>query len=219
MEPKFQTSFIPKNPGTTSSITAPKYSGSITLVPLIANIFFVLAILAYGGLFGYEKIIQAQIKDVENELQLVQATIDDATIKQLVTASDQLKSVKHLLGTHVAVTNIFTLLQSKLLPGVRFKTFEFVNNQDGSLKITADGEGQSYAIIALQSNLFRSTDYLKNQKFDSFELTEKGTVNIKFQADLDPKLLSYTRALQPTTEANTKDTTQTQAVSTTTSTQ
>lgn len=198
MEPKFQTSFIPKAPLPTASNAGrslPRES-SMTLLPTIASILFVLSLLAAGGLFGYQSYLNSQIADLDKSLKLAQTNFDQSSIQPLVVASNQIKSAKSLLAKHIAVSNLFAVLESNVLPSVQFTTFGFQRSADNKVDVSIDGAAQSYASAAKQADLFNSLSYMSNQTFSNLDLTDKGTISMKFRTTVDQSVLSYAQAVQ-----------------------
>jgi len=61
MEPKFQTSFIPKKPIISEPGSRVAVSHSINIFSAIATIVFALTILTSGGVFIYKNILESQI--------------------------------------------------------------------------------------------------------------------------------------------------------------
>jgi hypothetical protein len=164
---------------------------NLSILPIIGNTLFVLVLIAYGGLFAYGKILTGQIADLDASLAHSQEASNSAQIQQLLTSSNQIKSAKDLLMKHIAVSKVFNVLQTNVLPSVRFTNFDFTQNSDGTIKMDVTGEAQSYAVVAEQSALFRKIGYLQNQIFDSLDLTTKGTINIRYETNIDPALLVY----------------------------
>lgn len=202
MEPKFQTSFIPKNPVGISSAPAVSKYKSVSILPTIGTIVFVLALLISGGLFGYEILLNSQIAEANKALSLAKAAFDTSTMDQLITASDQIKSARDLLGKHVAVSNVFALLQVNVLPEIQFTSFDFSNDAKGGVKISVAGEAASYSALAQQSSIFSKINTMSNQSFSDFNLTEKGTISMKFQADVTPNLIFYKQSGEKATPDN-----------------
>lgn len=200
MEPKFQTSFIPKTPISTASqvVKRASYGGSVSLLWIIGMILFVASLVAAGGLFLYGQYLDSQISADDKSLSLAKNDLDQQTMDSLVTASQQIQFAKNLLNHHVAVSNIFGLLEGNVLPQVSFTTFQFDSNSGvagGGVAVSVDGEAASYAVLAEQSNIFSKISTLSNENFTNLDLTDKGTVKMRFQAVVDPKLLSYEQAL------------------------
>lgn len=180
-----------------SPLAKPSYTGSsMAFLPTIGSLLFVATLVVSGGLFIYDHILSSQITDASKALVLAKASFDPETMNQLITASNQIQSAKRLLDSHVAVSGMFALLEANVLPGVSFTSFEFQRQPDNSVKISLEGQGSSYATLAEQAQIFSKLPYLQKQTFSEFTLTDKGTIAVKFQAMVDPNLISYKQALQ-----------------------
>lgn len=195
MEPKFQTSFIPKTPVVASSssfVGSKPKSLTLSILPIIGNIIFILTLISYGALYGYERLLKNQISQSDQELVHARAAYDPSSAEQLIVASEQIQSAKNLLNKHIAVSNIFALLESNVLPDVKFTSFSFEGSKD-LVSIIIVGEASSYASLAQQSNIFSKIKSIQNPNFSDLKLTEKGNVAIKFDANIKPDLISYTQ--------------------------
>jgi hypothetical protein len=199
MEPKFQTSFIPKNAVIASEthMTAPMTS-SLNILPTIAGIIFVLSLVAAGGLFGYQHLLNSQIVADNKSLSLVQSEFDPQTMNSLIAASNRIKGAQNLLNKHIATSNMFAVLEQDTLPQVRFDTFNFQVNQDGTMTMALTGEATSYATLAEQSSIFSTVSYFENSAFSNLTLLPNGSVSMHFNTDINPALVSYKTVLQNT---------------------
>ena len=57
-------------------------------------------------------------------------------------------------------------------------------------------EAQTYNALAQQSDIFSKNDFIKDQIFSDFSLTDNGNITSKFFANLNPQLTSYKKALE-----------------------
>jgi hypothetical protein len=200
MEPKFQTSFIPKGPISSDSnpVSGIRRTGDvthITLLPTVSGIVFTIALLITGGLYGYEYVLNSQIADLDASLVHTKAAFDTDTVQQLIVESNQIRSAKTLLNKHVAISNIFALFQANVLPTVKFSGFTF-DSSGSTILVTIEGEASSYDAIAQQNDLFQKITYMHDSTFTNLDLSDKGTVTLKFKTSIDPNLVSYKQALQ-----------------------
>ncbi len=200
MEPKFQTSFIPKAPITSSVSSSSSHSFSgprpVSLIPLIGTLLFIASILAAGGLFAYQKVLDKQIAEANTALVQAKSSFDSQTITSIVSASDRLKSAKGLLDKHVAVSELFEALQQNVLPRVSFTSFIFSLDTGDVVKFSASGLADSYAVAAQQATVFSAMPFVSKQSFSGLNLTEKGQVEIKLEGTVDRSLVSYEHAVQ-----------------------
>lgn len=190
MEPKFQSSFIPKKP----VVDSPKMLGPVhknaNIFSVLATFMFLAAFFSVFGVFGYQKYIERQISDQDKKLLDARNAFDEAKIQNLIEASARLESISTLLNNHVAVSQILTMLQKLTLKNVRFTGLSFQNNA-GKNVLYADVEAMSYNSIADQRNQLVNTQELSDVRFSNFTLNDKGMVQAKLSAVVLPKLISY----------------------------
>ncbi len=198
MEPKFQTSFIPKSPITSSSSSAyaVESSASFSIIGTLSTLLFVIALLVSGGLFGYEKYMDAEIKKVQLSLSDARTAFQSEDNQKIILVSDQLKSIKDLLNKHTTVSPIFGLLEKQTLPTVRLTSFTFAQDSMGEVMILIEGEAQSYASLAQQTKVFGEAGYLKKLEVTDISLSEAGTVRTKMKAYIDADILLYAKKIQ-----------------------
>ncbi|MHB1316852.1 MAG: hypothetical protein ACYCZW_03280 [Minisyncoccota bacterium] len=196
MEPKFQTSFIPRTPISTSNASASKVGSEINIVSTIANSIFVLSLLASGAVFGYTKYIQSQVSKYQIKIVEAKSLFESEDNDKILVASNQIKTIKSLLQSHVVVSPLFYLLEKQVLPTVKLMSFGFTKNANGVATVIIDGEGQSYVALAQQFKIFSNDPYFKNIKFTDLGLTDSGTVKVKISADIDKEVLMYGKKLQ-----------------------
>jgi len=171
---------------------------------LVATILFILTIFAAGGLFVYQKIIEKQIKDADIELASAREAFETGEIQELIDASIKINSIKDLLDKHFAVSELMIELQRLTLKNVRFSNFSF-KNSEGNHFLSMDGEGLSYNALAKQSEAFSDSGFIKNTEFSDFALSNKGTVNFKFNGSVDSSRILYRKSVEaPKVESETQ---------------
>lgn len=197
MEPKFQTSFIPKTPITGGSSTPSfRKESSFSIVGTASTVLFVFALLVSGGLFAYQTYMNGEVKKSQIALTDAREAFQSPDNEKIILASDQLKSIKLLLSSHTLVSPVFELLETSTLPTVRLTSFSFSRGVTGIVVVSIEAEAQSYASLAQQAKIFSELKYLKNLQFIDISLSETGTVRTKLKAELDPEMLLYTKKIQ-----------------------
>lgn len=195
MEPKFQSSFIPKRP-TSDPIKeyGPVHKNS-NIFSIIATILFLLAFFSSVGLFVYQKIIEQQITSASTELKEAETAFDIDKIQELISAGARIQSIHGLLDKHVAMSEILVLLQNLTVKTIKFDNLT-ISNESGSPSISMNGESLTYNAIARQSEIFKSNSFLTSVAFSDFSLDDKGLVKFRFSGRLSPNLLSYREAVR-----------------------
>lgn len=194
MDPRFQTSFIPKKP-----VTAPvrgKASEPVSLLTVISTSIFIAAIALTGAAFGYEKILSQDIEENKATLEQAKAAFDPDLIEQIIRLDNRIDSASELLGQHVAVSNLFRLLEENTLKTVRFTSFSFDFLGGDKVTIDMDGEAAGFTSIALQSDKFNSNPIFKNTILEDLKLEETGMVSFNVVTSVDPTSIMYRQLFQ-----------------------
>ncbi len=203
MEPKFQSSFIPKKPLSDSSRVLAPVSKNTNIFSVIATIIFLITLFVSGGLFVYEKIIQKQIGDVKKELDEARVAFETDKINELIDASVRLNSIKGMLEKHFAVSELLFLMQNLTMKTIQFGNFK-LDNKSGQPILTMDGEALSYNAVAKQSEVFLASGFIRNVIFSDFSLNDSGLVRFRFTGAVVPRLISYKEAVDALTQGNTQ---------------
>ena len=200
MDPRFQTSFIPKKPiiAATGKVAAP-----INLFSLIATIFFVFALVLTGGAFFYKQLVIKQIESSKQALEDAKGAFEPEVIKDLIRLDSRLEAGKSLIENHVAVTPLFDFLSSVTLKSVRFKDFTFEYLASDRIQVEMKGQAQNYASVALQADLFSEQASLRDTVLSDMTLEPTGTISFNVVTVVDPSVVSYSALFVPadTTEA------------------
>jgi len=200
MEPKFQTSFIPKKPIISEPGSRVAVSHSINIFSAIATIIFVLTILTSGGVFIYKNILESQILLSDKSLNAAREAFHPEKIQELIDADSRIMATKRLLEKHVAVSELLTLLQSLTVKRMRFTSLSYINKNTGLPTLSIDGEAATYNALAEQKDIFGQNEFIKNPQFSNFSLMDNGAVSVKFFTTLDPKLVSYKKYIESKSE-------------------
>ena len=200
MDPRMQTSFIPKRP----IVASPKMGSSsapINLFSLVATILFIGTIALSGGVFFYKNVIQKQIDEKKATLELAKGAFEPETINQIVRLDSRIEASKQLFSSHVAVTPLFDFLSSVTLRSVRFKDFSFLYISPTEITIIMKGEAQGYTAVALQSDFFNKQESLSETIIGDMALDPSGLVNFSVTTNIDPNIVSYANTLVSQTPA------------------
>jgi len=197
MDPKFQSSFIPKGPTAPSSIVfktkSPKQG---TLFGLLSTLIFVLSLLAALGVFGYGYYLNSRIIKMGMDLDVARANLDPETIKEIVRLNARIVGTEKLLANHSVLSPFFDFLESKTVKTARFTQFSFSDTPEEGLSVSMRGQTRGYAALAYQADIFNKDKNIKSANFSSIDLDERGNVVFTVKLSIDPELVSYTRFLE-----------------------
>ncbi len=206
MEPKFQTSFIPKKSDTgiytPSSIPInPVAIQNVDLFSVVAITLFVVALFAMGGLFGYEYYLKNQIKQSVANLDDAKKAFDVEKINELILADKKIELTKNLLENHIASSRVLALLEQSIVKKSQFDNFEFTKKTNKP-QIIIKGETQSFNALVKQQEIFESTEYIKNPLITDVAVTKNGGVGYTLTAEIMPVLTSYRRFIEGKDKSN-----------------
>ena len=197
MDPKFKTSFIPKSPLVNSpkietSVYKPK---TISVFSIICVVVFMASVLVSGFIFVSISREKNKINKINEELALAKQAFEPEVVKELITISNQMASVKDLINKHIAVSNLFYLIESITIKNISFNSFRFERGQNG-INVSLEGEALSYGHASKQAGIFTETGFIKDVSFSSLKLTDLGTVQINMEMQVDTSSISYTEAIK-----------------------
>lgn len=195
MEPKFQTSFIPKQ-ALEETATGRRARGSASLLLILAAIMFLGAVASAVGVFLYGKLLTQQIDAKTADLERARKEFDPALIERLADLDERLKASQELLGNHLALSSLLELLESYTLKNVQFESFRYANAAPDKITLTLRGRARSFGAVAKQSDTFAIVPFIKDPLISNPNLDPQGNVTFDFTATLDPALLSYEASLK-----------------------
>lgn len=191
MEERVKTSFIPKASLSAERKQEPK-GNPIGLVNLITGVVLVLAMLASGGVFLFEKFTIQNIATKRQSLERSRSAFEPATIKELVRLDNRLETGKNLLGSHVSLSKLFDELEATVLASVRFTDFSYDATNGERMFLSSSGEAKSYNAVALQSGDFSKSDIITDPIFSNVNIGPKGEIRFDFTAVINPARIRYT---------------------------
>ena len=198
MEPKFQSSFIPKGPAAamaTGSAPVRRRGAERGIVSFIASIVFILSVIAAGGAFGYKYYLKYRIDQMGVDLEQARAALQSETISELVRLDKRMVSTRDIIAGHKVVSPLFRFLEESTPRTVRFSEFQY-NASESGIELTMIGEARGYAALAYQADIFNRSQYFKDPVFSDLSLNDNGDVIFSFKATMDPSLISYKRQVE-----------------------
>ena len=194
MEPKFQTSFIPKKP-VDSSPKSYLYKQPSNIFSVIATLIFVVTLLIAGGLFGYRVMLNNEITAADNEITAARADFQEKTIKEIIRYNNQMEAANQILNNHIVIYPLLAQLEEQTLRNVSFETLKYLREGD-KVKIEGNVIAKSYNALAQQSEKFNSNKFLIEPTLSNFKLTEEGLISGDFNSYVDSSLFSYRRIVE-----------------------
>ncbi len=209
MEPKFQTSFIPKKPNVVMSGTInagapqkPKVHAT-SFFMAIGVMLFIVSLLALGGAYFWKYYLSDANKKFKEDLASREKQFNVQLIEQLKAINVQIDSAKSLVDKHVAFSSVFDVLQRFTISEVRFLSMDFKSSPEsnGNLTIGMSGQGKNLAAVAFQSDVLADLDQygltkvVKNPLLSDPTLESNGSVSFGFSAEIDGESMTYKKAV------------------------
>ncbi len=196
MDQNFQTSFIPKKPIVEERAVSAQPIGFLFIISIII-LFAVL--LGTGGLYFYKVSIQNDIAKKQQSLSLAQNSFEPSKITELQLLDKRLSAATEILDNHIAVTPIFSELQSITMESVRFTKFSYTLGTDTNpnIDVKMSGTATGYRPLALQSDLFGQDKYFINPIFSNLTLDNSGNILFDLEFSVRPSFVNY-KLLQQT---------------------
>jgi hypothetical protein len=195
MEPKFQTSFIPKKPVSSTSLGGVSSETAVNIVTLGATVFLIFTIIASGGLFAYKYYLNSQRTLAEETLREAIKTFELDKTQDLIDMNARLVATNDLLEKHVVVSKLFLLLHEETLKNIKFDDFTY-KNSGVSPTLTMKVEAKNYNALAYQKEVLSKNEFIINPEFSDFIPTENGNILASFVTAINPSLVSYKEAIK-----------------------
>ncbi len=188
MDPKFQTSFIPKRPITFSPSARVRLSSRWSIFSLAGAVVFAVSLVLSGAVFFYQRSLVKEIDDMNKRLVEAKNSFEPETIKEIGRLGEKIETIKKILGKRLHASPIFSILEEKTLENARWTDFSYTLDAGGG-NLSLSGEARSFNSVALQSDVFGKEKLFKNQLISGFTLEKTGNVSFNFQSSVDPKLI------------------------------
>ncbi|MFA6602094.1 MAG: hypothetical protein WCT02_04525 [Candidatus Paceibacterota bacterium] len=185
MDPKFQTSFIPKKQafpvvgGMTGMAPQRPHHRGAGVFMLIGIVVFVVSLGALAGAYFWKQYLTQVQVAYKSELAQRESQFKLELITTLKQWNAQIDTAKKLLDNHLAVSKIFGIVGSMTAVNVRFVSLDFSTptftpstsgssastpsispGDKNSLNLTMKGYGSNLAAVAFQSDvLAQLADY------------------------------------------------------------
>ncbi len=194
MDPKFKTSFIPKQEIRTMG-TRPASGFRYSMLSIVGFVLFFISVALAISVFLYQKTLIKNIDTMNAELVATRNKFEPSLISEMLKIDKRLETTKGLLNSHQAATLVFGLLEQKTLKSIRFTSFQYSTSPTGLLTIDLKGEASNFSAIALQSDVFDAEPKLLDPAFSGLNLDEKGSVEFDFKASLNKSDFLYKEVL------------------------
>ena len=190
MQERVKTSFIPKASLSVEGARRPS-SSPLALVNIAASAILIIAVLASVGVFLFQQYTAQSLESKKESLERSRAAFEPATIKELSRLDTRITTGSTLLTTHVALSKLFSDLESRTLSTVRFKNFSYAVIAPGQVQLSMTGEAESFNAVALQSDAFSKSGILTEPIFSDVNIDKSGLIIFDFTSVVDTTRVLY----------------------------
>lgn len=199
MDPKFQTSFIPKKPMIPGSMgIATKKPTSVLSV--VAVLMVVIVVLMSVGAFLYNQKLSKDNTSKKQQIEQEIKTFDPTLTDQLTVLKSRIDSAKELLKNHLALTNFFNLLNENTVSTIQFREFSYTGGPGKPLLVKLAGKAKNFNDLIFQSDTILANPHFKNAVFSGFLLDKEGNVLFNLDTEIDPGYVSYQKSISEMSE-------------------
>ncbi len=197
MDPRLQTSFIPKNPLVEGGRRQSNMSPRMSYFFMSSVVVFVVTLLIFCFFFGYNVYLKKSIASMDEQLRK-DMDFPANTINELARLDLRINTSSEILKNHIAASSIFKLFESITAKNTQFSKLQYVNDTMG-IKVTASGRSASFNSLVFQSDLVRNHRSVKNPIFSDIHLDDFGNVLFELDSSVDKDLLLYANNFGTTT--------------------
>jgi len=194
MDPKFQSSFIPKKQLHTGKGEKLK-KRSWTLASVLIIVIFVATLVGVVGAFVYMKVLEGDIATLEQELTDRNKSLNEVAIDELYREDQRIRVAKDIIREHLAPTAIFDLLSDITVTSVRFTDFEYETLPGESAQISMSAQAWGYSSVAVLSQVLDKHSLIEDSSVGGLVLNEDGTVGFKVEMTLSPEVTTFEETL------------------------
>lgn len=156
---------------------------------------FIIALLWAGGLYAYRSITETRVSQMKAHLEKAKGAFDPQTITDLKRLNARISAAEKILASHLAVSSFFSEIEAQTLKTVRFNEFSYSQTEQG-VEVRMRGSAKNYTSVALQSDIFGKSKYIRNPIFANLGINTIGNVTFDVTMLLDPSLVLYKESLK-----------------------
>lgn len=196
MSDQFTTTFVPKKPMMPAvSASGNAVSRPVGLLTSLSTLFFFITLALAAGVYFWGQFQAKKNIQLEESLTRVEKTFEPQLITQLQKLDKQLKNGNLILNNHTVVSPVFAVLESSVIPQVRFTRFDFgIDEATKTASVKMSGEADGYAFIAQQSEILSKNTSIRNMIFSNFVLTQRGKISFDVSFTVLPEFIDFKRA-------------------------
>ncbi|MDP3965743.1 MAG: hypothetical protein Q8Q13_03015 [bacterium] len=190
METGVQNTFIPHDVSQPAEAGRRHENTLMDLVALVSIVLLVASVALAAGVFLYEQYLDTSSKSKVNQLKIAKAQFDPLLIQEFSRLDDRMRDADLVLGSHIAPSVFFHMLEANTLSTVSFRSLEFQASSDEGMAIKMQGIARSVNSIALQADFFSKVGIITSPIFSDIDRQSDG-VHFSFSALVNPAAIRY----------------------------
>lgn len=194
METGVQNTFIPHDVSQPAEAGRRHENTLMDLVALVSIVLLVASVALAAGVFLYEQYLDTSSKSKVNQLKIAKAQFDPLLIQEFSRLDDRMRDADLVLGSHIAPSAFFHMLEANTLSTVSFRSLEFQASSDEGMAIKMQGIARSVNSIALQADFFSKVGIITSPIFSDIDRQADG-VHFSFSALVNPAAIRYTQLI------------------------
>lgn len=144
---------------------------------LLVILLLVFSLAVWGGLKGYNMLLNKKISSLESQILSESNRIESAKIDRVADFQERLDVIKTSLPSRKDPTEFFSNLEKVMVPGVILESCDFsyggqIAKSTANLKANAD----SYTLLAEQVLNLKKSDYFKNVQLGTIARNQDGKI-------------------------------------------
>jgi len=147
-----------------------------------AIVVIVIVLILYGALWWYGSRVNAQLTDINNQLQAQEQQRNKGSEAALLTLGKQMNITSQVVKDHVHWSVGFDKIEQALQRNVQFKSFAATTN-DGVIHITFFTD--NYSTLARQLASFVADNAIKDISLDTVTVLTDGRLDVNAQIKFD----------------------------------
>lgn len=191
MEPGTQ-SFMPHEMPSSAQALNNQRRGVGDLMALLSIVLVVASIALAAGIFLYGGYLHSSAASKTDQLERAKAAFEPSLINELTRLDDRMRAASEVLGTHIAPTTFFNMLEQTTIQTIAFSSLSFEASDPQNMKIEMDGVAASVNAIALQADLFSRGGMITSPIFSNIDRELDG-VHFNLSAQVNPAAISYSQ--------------------------
>ena len=192
-----QPSFIPRE--TPRSSEAPQRQKGIgDLSTLISIVLLVASVALAGGVFLYKEYLNSSVASKVGQLERAKAAFEPSLIHELTRLDDRMRSASSVLGSHLAPTAFFRMLEQTTIASIAYTSLDFEAVDAQNMSIKMNGIAGSVNAIALQADVLAIGSMVRSPIFSNINREADG-IHFDLSALINPVAINYAQTISGAT--------------------